>query len=92
MGLVVSPRIQGLGGPWGLGDPERTYILGVMGLKILSRPTVLNGLSRFLVILYNAPILKFSRAIYFNIHVVINDVISACAKVVIERCGLHPRP
>jgi len=54
--------------------------------KKLSRPTVLIGLCWFLVILYNAPILKFSQAI-FAISVlnpnydVINDVISGFAKV-----------
>jgi len=52
------------------------------------------GLSLFLVIFYNAPILKFSRVI-FAISVlnpnydVINDVISGFATVVVERCGFH---
>ena len=47
-----------------------------------------------MVILYNAPILKFSGA-FFAISVlnpnydVINDVISGFAKVVVERCGFH---
>ena len=47
-----------------------------------------------MVILYNAPILKFSQAI-FAISIlnpnydVINDVISSFAKVVVERCGFH---
>jgi len=44
--------------------------------------------------LYNAPILKFSRAIFCNFHLepklyVINDVISGFAKVVVERYGFH---
>ena len=38
------------------------------GAQKLSRPTVLIGLSWFLVILYNAPILKFSPAIFCNFH------------------------
>jgi len=48
-----------------------------------------------LVILYNAPILKFARAIFFAISIlnpnydVINDVISGFAKVVVERRGFH---
>ena len=47
-----------------------------------------------MVILQNAPILKFSRAI-FAISIlnpnydVINEVISGFAKVVVERCGFH---
>ena len=47
-----------------------------------------------MVILYNAPILKFSQAI-FAISVlnpnydVINDLISGFAKVVVEQCGFH---
>ena len=47
-----------------------------------------------MAILYNAPILKFYRAIFFAISIlnpnydVINDVISGFAKVV-ERCGFH---
>ena len=48
-----------------------------------------------MVILQNAPILKFSLASFFAISIlnpnydVINDVISGFAKVVIERCGFH---
>ena len=30
-GLVVSPRIQGLCHPWGLGDPKKLIFLGVWG-------------------------------------------------------------
>jgi len=30
-GLVVSPRIQGLCDPWGLGDPKKLVFLGVLG-------------------------------------------------------------
>ena len=47
------------------------------------------------MILYNAPILKFSRVIFFAISVlnlnydVINDVICGFAKVFVERCGFH---
>jgi len=77
--------------------PKNLYFVG-FGAQKLSRPTVLIGLSRFLVILYNAPIIKFSRAIFFAISILnpnydaINDVISGFAKVVVERYGLHPRP
>jgi len=48
--------------------PKKLVFLGVLVLKKLSPPTVLIGLSWFLVILYNAPILKFSRAIFCNFH------------------------
>jgi len=48
--------------------PKKLVFLGVLGLNKLSRPTVLTGLSRFLVILQNAPILKFSRAIFCNFY------------------------
>jgi len=82
---------RGCATPWGWVTPKNLYF---RRLKKLSRPTVLIGLSWCLVILYNAPILKFSRAI-FAISVlnpnydVINDVISGFAKVVVERCGFH---
>ena len=68
LGLVVSPRIWGLCDPWGQGDPWEACIFRVLRLKKLSRPTVLITLSWFLVILYNAPILKLSRAIFCNFH------------------------
>ena len=65
--------------------PKKLVLLGVFGLKEISRPTVLIGLSSFSVILYNAPILKFSRVIFCNFpnYDVINDVISGFAEVVI---------
>ena len=47
---------------------KKLVFLGILGLKKLSRPTVLIALSWFLVILYNIPILKFSRAIFYNFH------------------------
>ena len=70
---------------------KKLVFLGVLGLKKLSRPTVLIGL----VMLYNALILKFSGAIFFAISIlnpnydVVNDVISGFAKVAVERCGFH---
>jgi len=131
--------------PLGAGWPLKTCFLGVLALKKLSRPTVLIGLCWFLVILYNAPILKFSRPMFCNFHLEPklwrhkwcnfrfckscrramrflaldssqdfmargglrfclsvselwrhqwrhNDAISTFAKVVVQRCGLHPRP
>jgi len=54
--------------PLGAGRLLKLVFLGVLGLKKLSRPTVLIGLSWFLVLLYNAPILKFSQAIFCNFH------------------------
>jgi len=134
---------RGCATPGGWVTPKKLVFLGVLGLKKLSHPTVLIGLCWFLVILYNARILKFSRAIFCNFHLepklwrhqwcnfrfckscrgamrfspldssddfvwrcglrfclslkvselwCHNDVISTFAKVVVQRCRLHPRP
>ena len=54
-----------LGAGWLL---KKLVFLGFLGLKKLSHLTVLIGLSLFLVILYNTPILKFPLAIFCNFH------------------------
>ena len=51
LGLVVSPRIEGLCDPWGLVTPKKLVFLGFFGLKKLTCPTVLIGLCWVLVIL-----------------------------------------
>jgi len=51
LGLVVFPRIYGLCDPAGGLVTPKTCILGVLGLKTLSPPTILIGLSWFLVML-----------------------------------------
>jgi len=48
--------------------PKKLVVLGVLGLKKLSPPAVLIGLSWFLLILWNASIPKFSWAIFCNFH------------------------
>ena len=60
----MSPRIRYRG----CVSLKKLVFLGVLGLKKLSRPTVLIGLCWFLVILYNAPILKFSQPFFCNFH------------------------
>jgi len=59
---------RGCATPGGLVTPKNLYFLWVFGLKKLSPPTVLIGLSWFLVILYNAPTLKFYGVIFCNFH------------------------
>jgi len=59
---------RGCATPEGWVTPKKLVFLGVLGLKKLCRPTVLIGLCWFLVILYNAWILKFSQAIFCNFH------------------------
>jgi len=66
LGLVVSLEYRGCATPGGWLTPKKLVFLGVLGLKKLSRPTVFIGLCWFLVILYNAPILKFSQAIFLQ--------------------------
>ena len=65
--LYVCPlEYRGCATPGGWVTPKKLVFLGVLVLKKLSRPTV--WLCWFLVILYNAPILKFSQAIFCNFH------------------------
>ena len=69
--------------------PKKLVFLGVLGLKKLSRPTVLIGLSFFgyTVERTNTKILSshfFAISILNTNYSVINDVISGFAKVVIE--------
>ena len=58
---------RGCATPGGWVTPKNLF-LGVWGLKKLSCPTVLIRLSWFLVLLQNAPILKFLGAIFCNFH------------------------
>ena len=65
--LLCSLEYRGCATPAGW-VTLKNCILGVLGSKKLSRPTVLIGLCWFLVILCNAPILKFSWATFYNFH------------------------
>ena len=65
---MCSLEYRGCATPGGWVTPKKLVFLGVLALKKLSRPTVLIALSWYLVILYNAPILKFHRAIFCNFH------------------------
>jgi len=83
--------------PLGAGWPLKTCIFRDLGSQKLSRPTVLIGLSWFgyIVERTNTKILSshfFAIFILNPNYDVMNDVISGFAKVVVERCGLHPRP
>jgi len=64
----VSLEYRGYATSGGWVNPKKLVFLGVLWLKKLSRPTVFMVLSWFLVKLYNASILKFSRAIFCNFH------------------------
>ena len=76
--------------------PKKLVFLGVLGLKKLSRPTVLIGL---IVLIFGYTVqctnIKIFSSHFFAISIlnpnydVINDVVSGFAKVVIERCGFH---
>jgi len=67
-------------------------------LKKLSRPTVLIGIHLILGYIVQRTNTKIFSSHFIAISIlnpnydVINDVISGFAKVVVERCGLHPRP
>ena len=76
----------------------KTCILGVLGLKktissySFDRIVLIFG---YIVERTNTKILSshsFAISILNPNYDVINDVISGFAKVVVERCGLHPRP
>ena len=92
--LLCPLEYRGCATPGGLVTPKKVVFLGVLGLKKLSRPTVLIGLSWFLVICtthqyYNSIESFFAISILNPNYNVINDVISGFAKLVIERCGFH---
>ena len=95
LGLVVSPRYRGCATPGGWVTPKKLVFLGVLGLKKLSHPTVLIGLSWFfgyIVEHTNTKILSshfFAISILNQNYAVINYVISGFAKVMVERCGFH---
>jgi len=75
--------------------PKKLVFLGVFGLKKLSRPTIFIMIFGYIVEHTNNKILSnhfFAISILNPNYDVINDVISGFAKVVVERCRLHPRP
>ena len=70
----------------------KTAILGVLGLKKLSRPGRIVLIFGYIVERTNTKILSshfFAISILNPNYDVINDVISGFAKVVVERCGFH---
>jgi len=82
---------RGCATPGGWVTPKNLYFRGVGAQKTISSYSF-DRIVLFLVILYNAPILKFSRAIFFFAISILNpnyDVISGFANAVVERCGFH---
>jgi len=77
--------------------PKKLVFLGVLRLKTISSYSFDRIVLSFGYIVEhtNTKILSshfFAISILNPNYDVINDVISGFAKVVVERCGLHPRP